>query len=127
MATGGEDSKGREPAAALGRLFAPRSIALVGVPGDLSRPGARPLHFLRRHGYSGRLYPVNPRHRVIGDLPAYADLDALPEIPDVAWIGLPAAQAGDAILACGRRGIRFAVVLGAGFAETGEHGVLAQE
>ena len=58
---------------ALGRLFAPRSIALVGVPGDLSRPGARPLHFLRRHGYPGRLYPVNPRHRAIGDLPAYAE------------------------------------------------------
>jgi acetate---CoA ligase (ADP-forming) len=127
MTRAAEDATTREPAGALGHLFAPRSIALVGVPGDLSRPGARPLHFLRRHGYSGRLYPVNPRHRAVGDLPAYADLDALPEVPDVAWIGLPAAQAPDAILACGRAGVRFAVVLGAGFAETGEEGVMEQE
>ena len=90
-----------EPAG-LGRLFAPRSVALVGVPGDLSRPGARPLHFLLRHGYPGRVYPVNPGRRTIGDLPAYPALDALPERPDVAWIGLPAAQAVRAIEACGR-------------------------
>ncbi len=124
--TAAEDASPREPTGALGCLFAPRSIALVGVPGDLSRPGARPLHFLRRHGYRGRLYPVNPRHRAIGDLPAYPDLDALPEAPDLAWIGLPAAQAADAILACGRVGVRFAVVLGAGFAETGEPGAVEQ-
>jgi acyl-CoA synthetase (NDP forming) len=127
MAAALEDAKSREPGGPLGQLFAPRSIALVGVPGDLTRPGARPLHFLRRHGYAGRLYPVNPRHHAIGDLPAYADLDALPETPDVAWIGLPAAQASEAIASCGRKGIRFAVILGAGFAETGEGGVMEQQ
>jgi acyl-CoA synthetase (NDP forming) len=111
----------------LGRLFTPRSIALVGVPGDLSRPGARPLHFLLRHGYPGGVYPVNPGHRTIGDLPAYRALDALPERPDVAWIGLPAAQAVGAIEACGRARIPFAVVLGAGFAETGESGAVEQD
>jgi acyl-CoA synthetase (NDP forming) len=110
----------------LGRLFAPRAIALVGVPSDLSRPGARPFHFLRRHGYPGRIYPVNPGHRLIGDLPAYPSVDALPEPPDVAWIGLPAAQAADEILACGRARVPFAVVLGAGFAETGEAGAAEQ-
>jgi acyl-CoA synthetase (NDP forming) len=116
---------GHEPVG-LGRLFAPRAIALVGVPGDLSRPGARPLHFLRRHGYPGRVYLVNPGHRVIDDLPAYPSLDALPEPPDVAWIGLPAAKAVDAIVACGRARVPFAVVLGAGFAETGESGAAEQ-
>jgi acyl-CoA synthetase (NDP forming) len=126
MTTADADGTRREPVGALGRLFAPRSIALIGVPGDPSRPGARPLHFLRRHGYPGRLYPVNPRHRTIADLPAYADLQALPEVPDVAWIGLPAARAAEAILACGRAGIRFAVALGAGFAETGETGAAEQ-
>ena len=107
---------GEGQSAGLGRLFAPRSVALVGVPGDLSRPGARPLHFLLRHRYPGRVYLVNPGRRTIGDLPAYPALDALPECPDVAWIGLPAAQAVRAIEACGRAGIPFAVVLGAGFA-----------
>ena len=126
MTEAGEGGKARA-AADLERLFAPRSIALVGIPRDLARPGARPLHFLRRHGYPGRLYPVNPGHRMIGDLPAYPTVDAVPEPPDVAWIGLPAGQAADAILACGRARIPFAVVLGAGFAETGEPGAVEQE
>jgi acetate---CoA ligase (ADP-forming) len=121
MTVPGATVAGREPAG-LGRLFAPRTIALIGVPGDLSRPGARPLHFLRRHGYPGRIYLVNPGHRVIGDLPAYPSVDALPESADVAWIGLPAARAAEALTACGHAGVPFAVVLGAGFAETGASG-----
>jgi acyl-CoA synthetase (NDP forming) len=124
--TARDGGTGHESPGALDRLFMPRAIALVGVPGDLSRPGARPLHFLRRHGYPGRLYPVNPAHRTIGDLPAYPSVDALPETPDVAWIGLPATRAVDAIAACGRARVPFAVVLGAGFAETGESGTAAQ-
>lgn len=110
----------------LERLLAPRAIALVGVPGDLARPGARPLHFLRRHGYGGRLFLVNPRHRQIGGLPVYPELGALPEAVDVAWIGLPAAQVADAVTACGRAGIPFAIVLGAGFAEAGDLGEAAE-
>jgi acetate---CoA ligase (ADP-forming) len=125
MTEPGSAAAGRE-SADLGRLFAPRAVALIGVPGDLSRPGARPLHFLRRHGYPGRIYPVNPGHGVIGDLPAYPSLDALPEPPDVAWIGLPAAQAAAALAACGRARVPFAVVLGAGFAELGAAGAEKQ-
>src|SRR5262249_19142820 len=125
MTASGATATGREPAG-LGRLFAPRTIALIGVPGDLSRPGARPLHFLRRHGYQGHIYLVNPGYRVIGDLPVYPSVGALPESPDVAWIGLPAARAADALTACGQAGVPFAVVLGAGFAETGESGAEEQ-
>lgn len=125
MTAPGSAAAGSEPGG-FRRLFAPRGIALIGVPGDLSRPGARPLHFLRRHGYPGRIFPVNPGHRVIGDLPAYPSVDALPEPPDVAWIGLPAAQAADALAACGRARVPFAVVLGAGFAELGESGAEKQ-
>jgi len=103
-------------------LLAPRAVALIGAPGDLSRPGARPLHYLRRHGYRGRIYPVNPRHSEIGGLPAYSGVAALPEPVDVAWIGVPAAHAAEAVRECGRAGIPTAIVLGAGFAEAGESG-----
>jgi acyl-CoA synthetase (NDP forming) len=113
-------------APSLGPLFAPRAVALVGIPGDPERPGARPLHFLRRHGYAGGLYPVHPRHAEIGGLRAYRSLLAVPRPVDVAWIGLPAGQAPEAVRECGRAGIPFAVVLGAGFAETGADGEAAQ-
>lgn len=104
----------------LDRLFEPRAIALVGVPGDLARPGARPFHFLRRHRYPGQLYLVNPGRREIGGVPAYPSLAALPGPVDVAWIGVPGAQAPGVVGECGRLGIPFAVVLGAGFAEAGQ-------
>ena len=112
--------------ASLGGLFAPRAIALVGMPGDLDRPGARPLHFLRRHGYTGDIHLVNPRRREIDGLPAYPSLAAVPGPVDVAWIGLPVVQAVEAVAECGRAGVPFAVVLGAGFAEAGEGGRAAQ-
>ena len=113
-------------APSLGRLFNPRAVALVGVPGDLSRPGARPLHFLRRHGYPGEIYLVNPGRREVGGLPVYPSLAALPGPVDVAWIGVPAAQVPGVVGECGRLGIPFGVVLGAGFAEAGEGGEAEQ-
>ncbi|MBI3454618.1 MAG: acetate--CoA ligase family protein [Candidatus Rokubacteria bacterium] len=113
-------------APSLGRLLAPRGVALVGVPGDVSRPGARPLHSLRRHGYGGRIYLVNPGRREIAGLPVYRSVASLPGPVDVAWIGLPAAQAADVVGECGRAAIPFAIVLGAGFAEAGGSGEAEQ-
>lgn len=54
----------------LRQFLAPKAIAIAGCPGDLSRPGARPLVYLLRHGFAGAIYPVNPRHEEIGGLPA---------------------------------------------------------
>ena len=66
----------------LAAFLAPRSIALVGCPSDLSRPGARPLVYLKKHGYPGQIYPVNQRHSEIGGLRAYPTLSDLPDRPD---------------------------------------------
>ena len=46
----------------LDRLFAPRSIALVGASADPDKFGGRPLAALERWGYDGDLYVVHP-HR----------------------------------------------------------------
>jgi acyl-CoA synthetase (NDP forming) len=113
-------------APSLGRLFNPAAVALVGVPGDLSRPGARPLHYLRRHRYRGAIYLVNPGRREIGGFTVYPELAAVPGPVDVAWIGVPAPQATAVVGECGRVGIPFAIVLGAGFAETGDVGAAEQ-
>lgn len=102
----------------LAAFLNPRSIALVGCPSDLERPGARPLVFLRKHAYPGRIYPVNPRHAEIGGLPAAPSLSALPEKPDLAWIGVPGAEVGSVFEEVVRLGIPGAVILTAGFAET---------
>ena len=102
----------------LAAFLTPRSIALVGCPGDLTRPGARPLVYLRQHHYTGNVYPVNPRHAEIGGFKAYPSLAALPERPDIVWIGVPGAQVEAALVEAARVGVPHAVILTAGFGET---------
>lgn len=106
----------------LAALLCPGSVALVGCPGDLSRPGARPLRYLLQHGYPGRIYPVNPRHAEIAGLRAYPSLWELPERPDVVWIGVPAREVAATLAACARLKVPGALILSAGFGETDRAG-----
>ena len=50
-------------------LFRPRTVALVGASGDAGKNTARPQRYLRKHGYAGRIVPVNPgRSEVLGEI-----------------------------------------------------------
>ena len=46
--------------AAIERLVAPKTIAILGASSDRTKVGALPLSFLRKYGYAGRIFPVNP-------------------------------------------------------------------
>ncbi len=110
----------------LGAFLSPRSVALVGVPGDPRLPLARPLQALTAHGFEGAVYPVNPKHKEVGGRRCYPTLRALPEPPDLAWIAVPCEQALPVLDDCLAAGIQRAVVISAGFAETGPEGALRQ-
>jgi acyl-CoA synthetase (NDP forming) len=104
-------------------LFAPRSIALVGQSNDAAKTAGRPLKFLRQAGFAGRIYPVNARRgEVLGER-AWPSLEALPEVPEHAYIVAPTEAAMEAIEACGRLGVAVATVLSDGFAEAGAAGI----
>ncbi|HEY4351691.1 MAG TPA: acetate--CoA ligase family protein [Paraburkholderia sp.] len=103
-------------------LLAPRSIALIGQSDDASKTTGRPLRFLRQAGYTGRVYPVNPKRDTVLGERAWPSLDALPEAPDHAYILTPTDMAIDSLEACAKRGIPVATVLAAGFSETGAEG-----
>ncbi|TCM41265.1 acetate--CoA ligase family protein [Novosphingobium sp. ST904] len=106
----------------LDALFAPRSIALVGASDDAARIGGRPLKYLRASGFSGPVYPVNPKRETVQGEPAYASLSALPEAPDLALLAVPAAATRQAVEDCVAAGVKAAIVFAAGFAEMGEEG-----
>jgi len=97
-------------------LLAPRRIALVGASDDATKTAARPLQYLRRAGFAGTLYPINPRRDSVGGERAWHSLEALPERPDHAYILTPTDAAIDAVEECGRLGIPVATVLADGFA-----------
>ncbi len=69
---------------AIGKLLRPRSVAVVGASADPSRMTGRPVGYLQRHGFTGAIYPVNPRAGEIAGLRCYPDVASLPEAPDAA-------------------------------------------
>lgn len=112
---------------ALVRLICPRSVAVVGASSDPSKTTGRPIAYLQRHGFSGAIWPVNPRVREIGGLPCYRRIADLPGTPDVALILLEAQSAVGAIREVAALGTSAAIVLAGGFAESGTEGAARQQ
>jgi acyl-CoA synthetase (NDP forming) len=107
-------------------LLAPRRIALVGASADESRLTARPQRYLRRHGFTGEILPVNPRAAEVLGERAYPSLDAIPGAIDFAYILLGTEGAEAQVAACAARGIPVACILADGFAEAGAEGAARQ-
>jgi len=104
-------------------LFSPRSVAIVGQSDDAAKAAGRPLKFLRRIGYAGRVYPINPRRETVLGERAWPALAALPEAPDHAYIVTSTEAAVAAVEECGALGVKVATVLADGFAEAGAEGI----
>jgi acyl-CoA synthetase (NDP forming) len=103
-------------------LFFPRSCAVVGASErEGSLPGAV-LRNLVRGGFPGEVYPVHPKAASVHERRAYADLDALPAVPELALIGIAPDAAEAAIDVLLERGTRAFVLLTAGFGEIGPEG-----
>lgn len=103
-------------------LWAPRSVAVVGASADPSKTGGRPVHYLRKHGYAGQIWPINPRVAEIAGLPCHASIGELPGVPDLAIVLLGVERTEAAVRDLAARGCRLAIVLASGYAEAGEDG-----
>ncbi|SPA13588.1 CoA-binding protein [Cupriavidus taiwanensis] len=110
----------------LAKLLEPASIAIIGASRDTSRIGGVALDHLRRLGYRGAVYPVNPRYAEIGELPCYPDIESVPRTPDVAVLALGAEEVLPQLRRCHALGIRAAILYASGFAEAGEAGAARQ-
>jgi len=111
----------------ISRLMNPRSVAVIGASGDAQKTSGRPIAFLRKHGFEGRLYPVNPRYTEIDGLTCYPSIAALPEVPDAAIILLGPERANQAVAELAAMGTPAAIVLAGGYGEAGEAGIARQE
>lgn len=108
-------------------LFAPRAVALIGASSNPSKNAARPLRYLLKHGYSGRIVPINPAARKIEGIATYPKLAEAPEGIEHAFIMVDADTVAQAVRDCARHGIRCATILSDGFAETGAEGAARQD
>jgi acyl-CoA synthetase (NDP forming) len=108
-------------------LLAPRSIAVIGASSDPNKLSGRPVDYLRKFRYAGRIIPVNPRQSEIQGLPAFPSVEAVDGDIDLAIIMTPAESVPDALRALGAKRAGAAIVVASGFAELGERGAAMQE
>jgi acetyl-CoA synthetase len=113
------------PHAALRRLLHPASIAVVGATARAGAFGARVLENLA--GYSGAIWPVNPRYAELGGRRCYPSLADLPAPPDCVAIATPREGVAAVLRDCVAAGAGGAVVFAAGYAETGLPGRVAEQ
>jgi len=105
-------------------LFAPRAVALIGASGDARKNTARPQRFLCKHGYTGRVVPVNAtRDEVLGER-AYRRLADAPVEIDHAFIMVEDVE--PALEDCAAKGVTVATVYSNGFADAGTDGAERQ-
>lgn len=107
-------------------LLKPLSVALIGISDDPGKTAGRPLRFLRRAGFAGRIHLVNPRRDNVQGERAHAALGDLPEVPDHAFILTDGDKALDALEEAQALGVPVATMLSAGFAEAGAAGAARQ-
>ena len=112
---------GRDPA--LGELFEPRSIAVIGASNRPGTVGESLFRNLLIGGYRGVAYPVNPSWTSVSGVRCYRTVDDLPEVPDLGVVIVPAAAVARVAEDLGRRGTKGIVVISAGFAEVGGEGI----
>ena len=109
-------------------LFEPRSIAFIGASTNPAKWGFNILHHIIRGGYAGDLYPINPQGGTWFGRPLYRSLAEVPGPVDLAIIVVPKEKVPDTLRECIDARIPAAVIITAGFGETGAEGkALEQE
>jgi acetate---CoA ligase (ADP-forming) len=114
-------------AASLKPLLQPASVAVVGASRDPASLGHRIVTALRRNGFSGRVYPVNPKTTELDGEPCYASVADIPPGVDVAVIAVPQSVVEGVVDECASAKVKSLVVITAGFAEAGPDGRTRQD
>jgi len=100
----------------------PRSVMVVGASTRPETLGGKIFSNLLQSGFTGGIYPVNPKAPEVQGIQAYPSVSEVPGPVDLAVLVVPRDAVLSATAACGELGVRAVVVISAGFSETGEEG-----
>ncbi len=114
-------------AAELRRLMAPRRVAVIGASRERHKIGGAIFHNLLECGFTGAVFPVNPKAEAVAGVLAYPSVAEVPGELDLAVIVVPAAAVARVVEECRAKGVHAVVVISAGFGETGEAGRALQD
>ncbi|MEW1808702.1 CoA-binding protein [Pseudarthrobacter sp. NPDC080039] len=108
-------------------FFRPRSVVVYGASSNPDKLSGRPLAYLLKFGFPGKVYAVNSHRNKVQGVDAYQDIASVPGPVDLAVIVVPAVSVLDAVRRCADSGVGAATIFASGFAETGDTGMPLQE
>jgi acetyltransferase len=111
----------------LNPIFQPQSVAVIGASTAPGKLGHDILANLKNGGFAGPIYPVNPKADEILGLKVYKSIADTPEPPELAVVVIPAKIVTPTLEQCAEKGVKGAIVITGGFAETGGEGERLQE
>ena len=106
----------------LDKIFKPKSIAVIGASNIVGKPGYNIFRNLIGSGYSGVVFPINPKSDSIQGVQAYKSINDLSNPVDLAIIATPSKIVPDIVEQCGKKGIKGILIISAGFKEIGQEG-----
>jgi acetate---CoA ligase (ADP-forming) len=95
----------------------PRSIAIIGASENPNKVGGRPVHYLDKFGFKGKIFPINPSRPEVQGYKCYKSLDDLPEAPEMVIVAVAGDNAIGVVEDCAAHGVKIAVVMASGFGE----------
>ncbi len=108
-------------------LLNPKSVCIIGASRKENSVGFAVLRNMVFSGFKGTIYPVNPFAESILGLKVYKRVEDLPEVPDVAVVLVKANLVPDILTECANFGIKYSIIISAGFKEAGGEGVILEE
>ncbi|RLC31030.1 MAG: CoA-binding protein [Deltaproteobacteria bacterium] len=106
------------------KFFNPSSVAVIGAS---NRRGGLQIIKNLTFGFDGHIYPVNPRHKNILEIPCFPSVEAIPVPVDLGVVLVPASMVPDVLVSCAEKGISRVMIQSAGFAEVGPAGKNIQD
>ena len=117
-----EQREHRAEAASIEKFFRPSSVAVIGASRRTESIGQVLLRNLLLADFTGRVYVVNNSSTSVSGMPAYGNVNDIPDSVDLAVVAVPAEAVQEVVLDCAAKGVHGLVVISSGFAETGEAG-----
>jgi len=108
-------------------LFNPKSVAVIGASRSPKKIGHLIFQNIIEGGFAGTVYPVNPKAKKILGRPAFASIKDIPKSVDLAIIVIPAPIVPQVLKEAGQKGVKTAVIISAGFSETGNKGKILEK
>ena len=95
----------------------PRSVAIIGASENPNKVGGRPVHYLDKFGFKGKIFPINPSRPEVQGHKCYKSLGDLPEAPEMVIVAVAGDNAIGTVEDCAAHGVKCAVVMASGFGE----------